>query len=393
MHSIDAATGLKYLMATLYSDTEAKLLKCDISGSTEDSHVVRPPLAGYKIKPSEFRPHTSFRGEPSTLNEAGRPMLLRRTLLLLAAAVALPVPSLARTMEMTGWQKAAGGRMAFDVASIRLTAPNTHPRSNISLDVFDHYVPTRGLFSVDATLEAFTEFAYKLYLAPEQREALLTKMPKSLTSQRFTINARAGGDPTKDQYRLMMQSLLADRFNLAVHFEQRNVPVLALVLVKPGKLGPYLRAHADAPLCNNVGSVMDAIPSPASGIPGGWNAGWPYACDWPLFMTRSNHLVLWGLRNSTITYLGAGLADMPPRDLGRPVVDGTGLTGTFDFVLEWEWIPASNGAAPAAADAKPDLHGPTLEDAVEKQLGLRLKPTEAPVDFLVIDHVEMPSEN
>jgi uncharacterized protein (TIGR03435 family) len=62
-------------------------------------------------------------------------------------------------------------------------------------------------------------------------------------------------------------------------------------------------------------------------------------------------------------------------------------------VLEWEWIPASNGAAPAAADAKPDLHGPTLEDAVEKQLGLRLKPTEAPVDFLVIDHVEMPSEN
>jgi hypothetical protein len=59
VHSIDAATGLKYLMATLYSDTEAKLLKCDISGSSEDSHVVRPHLAGYKIKPSEFRPHTS----------------------------------------------------------------------------------------------------------------------------------------------------------------------------------------------------------------------------------------------------------------------------------------------------------------------------------------------
>jgi Protein of unknown function (DUF3738) len=66
----------------------------------------------------------------------------------------------------------------------------------------------------------------------------------------FEIEARADGHPTKDQMRLMMQSLLADRFKLAVHFESREMNLFALVVVKPGKLGPKLRPHEQGPSCD-----------------------------------------------------------------------------------------------------------------------------------------------
>jgi uncharacterized protein (TIGR03435 family) len=314
--------------------------------------------------------------------------------LLLATASVVASAAFAQSPPVPQWQKAAGGRMAFDVASIKLTMPGTSTRPNIQLDEMDHYVPSGGLFLADASLEQYVEFAYKIFLAPEQRQALLGTMPKWATTQRFTIRARAAGDPTKDQYRLMMQSLLADRFKMAVHFEKRDTPVLALVLVKPGKLGPFLRATADGPPCGAPGDVRDAQPSPATGVSGNWSAGWPYVCDWQTIIPMPNNLLLWGLRNCTMSCLGAKLSNMPPKNLGRPVVDETGVTGKFDFALEWTYILPSSGAAPAETGAPlENLSGPTLEEALERQLGLKMKLTNAPVDTLVIDHAEMPSEN
>jgi uncharacterized protein (TIGR03435 family) len=70
-----------------------------------------------------------------------------------------------------------------------------------------------------------------------------------------------------------------------------------------------------------------------------------------------------------------------------------GLIGKFDFALVWEYVSPSNGTTPAATDAQPESYGLTLEEAVEKQLGLKLKPTKALVDILVVDRVAMPSEN
>jgi uncharacterized protein (TIGR03435 family) len=78
-------------------------------------------------------------------------------------------------------------------------------------------------------------------------------------------------------------------------------------------------------------------------------------------------------------------------NLGRPVVDQTGLSGTFDFTLEW--TPESNRPEPAVADAQPELQGTTFLEALKEQLGLQLKSTKATLDVPVIDHVEMPSEN
>ncbi len=74
------------------------------------------------------------------------------------------------------------------------------------------------------------------------------QLPKS-ADDNYAIDAKAEGNPTKDQMRLMMQSLLADRFKLRVHFESRQVPVLGLVLVKPGQLGPNLLPHSEGPGC------------------------------------------------------------------------------------------------------------------------------------------------
>jgi uncharacterized protein (TIGR03435 family) len=77
--------------------------------------------------------------------------------------------------------------------------------------------------------------------------------------------------------------------------------------------------------------------------------------------------------------------------LGRPVVDQTGLSGRFDFTLEW--TPESNGPAQSRADAPLDSQGATFLEALKDQLGMKLKATKAPMDVLVIDHVERPSEN
>ncbi len=78
-------------------------------------------------------------------------------------------------------------------------------------------------------------------------------------------------------------------------------------------------------------------------------------------------------------------------NLGRPVVDQTGLTGTCDFAIEF--VPELNGAIPVGSDFTPDPNGPTFDQAVREQLGLKLDSQKAPSEFLIIDHVERPSEN
>ena len=79
----------------------------------------------------------------------------------------------------------------------------------------------------------------------------------------------------------------------------------------------------------------------------------------------------------------------PFTGVDRPVLDRTGLSGTFDFSLEWSLAPDS--AQPLGAQTEDT--GPTFLEALQQQLGLRLKSTKGPVDVLVIDHVQHPTEN
>jgi bla regulator protein blaR1 len=266
------------------------------------------------------------------------------------------------------WETAAGGKMAFEVAAVKPTSPGTKFTPPIfALDAGDSYASTGGRFWADFPLSVYIAFAYKISLSSIQGQQL----PKWVGSDRFNIQAKAEGNPTKDQMRLMMQALLADRFKLAVHFETNEAPVFVLTLAKPGKLGPNLRPHADGPSCD----VPDT-------------SVFPSLCD--LYaLTMSGKLTKAGARNTTMDTLAEGVSGLGR--LGRPVIDKTGLSGRFDFTLEW--LREGGGPAPPEAGVEPDLQGPTFLEALREQLGLKLESTRGPVQTLVVDHVERPSEN
>jgi uncharacterized protein (TIGR03435 family) len=227
-------------------------------------------------------------------------------------------------------------------------------------------------------------FAYKI---PEpQGQAIQSQLPKWATTNRYDIEARASGNPTKNQVRLMMQALLADRFKLALHYETRQVPVFALVLDKPGKLGPRLQPHSENAPCPDWSA--SPVPAPAKTVDGGF----PEICGW---ITGAGQPSAPGrLRAGARAYLLAMFASwMGPADsrgIDRPVFDKTGLAGKFDFVIEY--TPQFNESPPPGS-FQPDPTGPTFVEALKDQLGLTLVPQTGPVDVLVIDHIEEPSPN
>ena len=325
-------------------------------------------------------------------------------------AVAMPImigvlnaPAV-RAQNAADWQTKAGGKMAFEVASVKLSKPDAIRTANFPLDPSDSFQDMRtnerpnGRFSATSQLSTYIRFAYKLRVATmAQLDAMISHLPKWVSTDLFEIQARAPGNPTKDQMRLMMQALLAERFQLAVHFEMHETPVLAMTLDKPGKIGPGLRPHSEGPSC-------DAPPSPKIYPPICDIFGWKFGADErassnPLLLPRTG-----GGRNTTTALIAWYLPSMGSLD--RPVIDRTGLTGRFDFTIKWTPDPTSvlppgarlipkggsNVSAPAPNPA-PDTEGPSFIQALREQAGLKLESTKGPVETLVIDHVERPSEN
>ena len=283
------------------------------------------------------------------------------------------VPPVVLAQDFADWQTKAGGKMSFDVASVKQDTGAFKP-PNFPLDPGDAYATTGGRFSADFPLTVYISFAYKLSLTPEQRQAMIAHLPKWVAEDRFDIQAKAAeGNPTKDQMRLMMQALLAERFKLAVHFETQDSPVLALVLVKPGKLGPKLRPHADGPPC-------DTAPSPDV---------FPPKCYVMMLTMNSGRMPRGGSRDTTMALIADALPSMGR--LARPVVDRTGLSGRFDFMLQWS--PETNSIPPAPNEPAADTQGPSFQEALREQLGLKLESARAPLQILVIDRVDRPSEN
>jgi bla regulator protein blaR1 len=278
------------------------------------------------------------------------------------------------------WQIAAGSKMAFEVASIK-PDPGPFRPPNFPLDPGEAYRPVGGRFSADFTLMTYITFAYKLWLALEQRRSMIAHLPSWVATDRFDIQARAEGNPTKDQMRLMMQSLLAERFKLAVHFESQAVPVLALVLVKPGKTGPKLRPHSEGVPCEAT-PATNTRPAHDSGV-------FPPVCDVYMMTVNPNTMARAGSRNTTMAALAGALPDMGKLD--RPLVDQTALSGRFDFSIEW--APEPDRPPTPNSDTPTDLQGPAFLEALRDQLGLKLQSTKAPLQILVVDRVERPSEN
>ena len=280
--------------------------------------------------------------------------------------------------------------MSFDVASVKLLKPGARPfmRYGFPLDNGDSFTDPNtgesphGRFSGAFPLPDLIEFAYKLSLTPDQAQALWGHLPKWAGTDKVEIDAKAAGNPTKDQMRLMMQSLLAERLHLAVHYETQEMPVYALTLIKPGRLGPKLIRHADGPPCDS-----SARSEPPGVDPDPDAAVFPPICYLQEGWRNRKGRIVVGSRDTTMALLAASIGGKA----GRPVVDRTGITDRIDYRIEW--TPESNGPGPNGDEVQTDPHPVTFMDAVRDQLGLKLQATKAPVQTLVIDHIERPSEN
>jgi uncharacterized protein (TIGR03435 family) len=275
------------------------------------------------------------------------------------------------------WQIDAGGHAKFDVASVKQVDPRSNVpfHANVETSGNDNFVPTGGLYSVDATLRMFITFAYKLN--PYGWYSLPSQIPKWANTTGYDVEARAPGNPTKDRYRLMMQALLADRFKLVVHWEMKQIPVMAVVFDKPGKLGPRIRPHSDDVPC--------PAEMPLSGQPAisqkMISGDFPERCGMSMWVD-SGRFHMAGRNVPMSMFMGYFMADPGT----KPVVNKTGLTGNYDFALEYSSDHASPGY-------QPDSNGPTWVEALKNQLGFKLKSETDPVETLVIDHVEEPSAN
>jgi uncharacterized protein (TIGR03435 family) len=228
---------------------------------------------------------------------------------------------------------------AFDVASVKL----------VVRDVPNHPVGLRinhGTLNVDdGRLRQIIGLAYGI-----QRVNVLGG-PDWIDIDKFTIIAKADSpDATPEQIKLMLQTLLAERFKLALHKDTKEIRVYTLTV---GKNGSKLKETPEEEKgSSNVG-----------GTP------------------RGLQMVY---RKANILLLVNTLANM----LGSPVVDKTGLTGRYDIRLEWTDDRFRRPADSMSADLAPDLF-----TALEEQLGLKMEVKKGPAEVLVVDHAERASEN
>jgi uncharacterized protein (TIGR03435 family) len=202
--------------------------------------------------------------------------------------------------------------------------------------------------------------------------------PDWIRRDRFDVQARAGANVTREDTRLMLRTTLADRFKLRVRSESRDMPIYALVAVRrDGGLGPRLRMA-------NPAECMDRGPQPGR-VPAG---ALPSCGLLPQGPGRLNG------RSVPIPLLLTQLSSIT----GRVVRDRSGLSGLFDIDLDWG---LTESQVAALAQLTPvggtppvfDPDRPTLFTAIQEQLGLRLESATGPVDVVVVESAERPTEN
>jgi uncharacterized protein (TIGR03435 family) len=217
--------------------------------------------------------------------------------------------------------------------------------------------------------------------------------PSWITSDRFDITAKAPGDASPQQMNAMLEALLADRFKLKVRKETRQSDVYRLVTARAdGKLGEALKpAAVNCDMARGrAGGPMPgtgAGPEPARGAaPGGPMMG---PCQ---FLIAPGRFQVAGQSM-------AAFANSLGMQVGRPVLDETGLQGAYDFTLTFMPDPGGRGMPaglppPGAPELPPiDPNAPALPTALQEQLGLRLESGKGPVEMIVIDSIDQPTED
>lgn len=230
--------------------------------------------------------------------------------------------------------------------------------------------------------------AYQPGFTPRRSQMSIVGLPDWDETEHFDLDAVAPSNPNVNVKRLMLQSLLADRFKLALHPETRQGPVFDLVVARAGRLGPQLTPHSPTAPCVDP-SLPPLAPAGATFPP-------PPPPPPPCGGIRVQS-AYWGSTMTTrMSGNGVTMQAIAERltwfqDADRTVIEKTALTGLFDFSVEW--TPNVQLPPPAGADLSglPASDKPTEFTALQEQLGLRLQPATGPVDVLVIDRVERPS--
>jgi uncharacterized protein (TIGR03435 family) len=272
-------------------------------------------------------------------------------------------------MRQSGWTLAGfitissfavAQTLSFDVASVKVnhsgarTTRIASPRGTGRFDVTNAMVHTLILN------------AYGL------QDFQLTGGPAWISDTRFDIAARTSPGTSREDISAMLRSLLVERFHLATHREPREMPTYTLTLArKDGRVGPQLKtsptpcpaatpAAQGPPPVSPSGQVLCGI----SMTPSELNAG-----------------------NLTMARLATTLSGI----VGRMVTDETGLTGPYDLHLTF--TPENPGSSVAGPPVATDDNAASIFAALTEQLGLKLEPRRAPVDVVVIDGIEMPTED
>ena len=254
-----------------------------------------------------------------------------------------------------GWVNAqTQQKPAFEVASVRPDVSGSHPRSI-------QYSAGGRFTASNIPLRALIEEAYGI------RAFQLSGGSDWVNSDQFSVTAKAEGNASKDQVRAMLQTLLADRFQLVLRRESKEVNVYVLGLAKGG---PKLKEVT----LDETNLTHEASPFATAG-----GGGMRFGGIGRLAGVKASMPQLVAML-SDIKLNGASILD-------RPVLDRTGLTGVYDFKLEWSGEEqSSDGSAPNAA-------GASIFTAVQQQLGLKLESTKAAVELFMIEQAGKPTEN
>jgi uncharacterized protein (TIGR03435 family) len=236
---------------------------------------------------------------------------------------------------------------AFEVATIKPAV----------IDQLGHYIKMQSAHRLVVKSNTLTGLITAAYNLPIRT---ISGGPAWVGSDHFDIVAIAPGDvrPNLDEQMSMLRKLLADRFKLTFHREPKEFSIYALTVAKGGS---KLKESAVA---------ADASPE---GPP-------------PLIFTVWPEVVRLPGRNATVAELASAFQRGA---LDRPVVDRTGLSGRYDFDLEW--TPDETQFEGMGLRGTPESTKPDLFTAIQQQLGLRLEATKGPIETLVIDQVERPS--
>ena len=282
----------------------------------------------------------------------------------------------------------AGGEQPPATASAQSTQTTGEPspsfevtsiKPNRSGDMFIRIMFQPGRFTANGvTTKHLITMAYNV------KDFQVAGGPGWINSERYDIEAKEPDsiaeelpklppDQREEQSRLMIQALLADRFKLKLSHTTKELPAYALVVAKNG---PKLQQARPG----------DTYPKGIKGPDGVGHAG----------VMRMGPGELTG-QGIAIKFLARLLSEQ----LGRDVLDQTGLKGNYDLTLKWTPEPGEGmmlrgpeGGNPGPESAPPpESSGPSIFTAIQEQLGLKLEPTKAPAEVLVIDHVEKPSEN